>query len=145
MKSRMEAAAAQLALLGTDTVAVTRDGIRTYLEVRAPRNGYVTNMNVNAGKYFAAGEPVCDVIDKSNPMLQLTAYEKDLDKLLPGSRFSFKVNGMQDTTFTAELVSVDQMVDNVNRSIKVYARITQTNSDFRPGMYVAARIMDKKH
>lgn len=145
MKSRMEAAAAQLALLGTDTVVVTRDGIRTYLEVRAPRNGYVTNMNVNAGKYFAAGEPVCDVIDKSNPMLQLTAYEKDLDKLLPGSRFSFKVNGMQDTTFTAELVSVDQMVDNVNRSIKVYARITQTNSDFRPGMYVAARIMDKKH
>lgn len=64
---------------------------------------------------------------------------------MPGSRFSFKVNGMQDTTFTAELVSVDQMVDNVNRSIKVYARIMQACPDFRPGMYVAARIMDKKH
>lgn len=33
-------------------------------------------MDVNAGKYFAAGDPVCDVIDKSKPMLQLTAYEK---------------------------------------------------------------------
>lgn len=145
MKSRMEAAAAQLALLGTDTATLNRKGIRTYLEVRAPRNGYVTNMDINAGKYYEAGEPVCDVIDKSTPMLQLTAYEKDLDKLSPGSRFTFKVNGMPDTTFTAELVSVDQMVDNVNRSIKVYARITQACPNFRPGMYVSAQITDKKH
>ena len=145
MKSRMEAAAAQLALLGTDTTTLNREGIRTYLEVRAPRNGYVTNMDINAGKYYAAGEPVCDVIDKSTPMLQLTAYEKDLDKLLPGSCFTFKVNGMPDSTFSAELISVDQMVDNMNRSIKVYARITQTCPNFRPGMYVSAQITDKKH
>lgn len=145
MKSRMEAAAAQLALLGTDTATLSRNGIRTYLDVRAPRNGYVTNMDINAGKYFAAGEPVCDVIDKSAPMLQLTAYEKDLDKLQPGTRFTFNVNGMPDTSFTADLVSVDQMVDNVNRSIKVYARILQANTNFRPGMYVVAKITDKKH
>ena len=145
MKSRMEAAAAQLALLGTDTASLSRSGIRTYLDVRAPRNGYVTNMDINAGKYFAAGEPVCDVIDKSAPMLQLTAYEKDLDKLQPGTRFTFNVNGMPDTSFTADLVSVDQMVDNVNRSIKVYARILQANTNFRPGMYVVAKITDKKH
>lgn len=145
MKSRMEAAAAQLALLGTDTATLSRNGIRTYLDVRAPRNGYVTNMDINAGKYFAAGEPVCDVIDKSAPMLQLTAYEKDLDKLQPGTRFTFNVNGMPDTSFTADLVSVDQMVDNVNRSIKVYARILQANTNFRSGMYVVAKITDKKH
>lgn len=145
MKSRMEAAAAQLILLGTDTATLNQKGIRTYLEVRAPRNGYVTNMDINAGKYYAAGEPVCDVIDKSTPMLQLTAYEKDLDKILPGSCFTFKVNGMPDSTFSAELISVDQMVDNMNRSIKVYARITQACPNFRPGMYVSAQITDKKH
>lgn len=145
MKSRMEAAAAQLTLLGTDTTNLNQKGIRTYLEVRAPRNGYVTNIDINAGKYYAAGEPVCDVIDKSTPMLQLTAYEKDLDKLLPGSCFTFKVNGMSDSTFSAELISVDQMVDNMNRSIKVYARITQACPNFRPGMYVSAQITDKKH
>lgn len=145
MKSKMEAAAAQLTLLGIDTSMLLQKGICTYLEVRAPRNGYVTNMDVNAGKYFAAGDPVCDVIDKSKPMLQLTAYEKDLDKLQPNTQFTFKVNGMPDTTFTTELVSVDQMVDNVNRSIKVYARILQAYPNFRPGMYVAAKITDKKH
>lgn len=39
-------------------------GIQPYLEIKAPLNGYVTNMNVNVGKYFNVGEPVCDVIDK---------------------------------------------------------------------------------
>ena len=144
MKSRKEAAAAQLQLLDIDTDQLAREGIRAYLDIRTPRSGYVTDMDINTGKYYAAGEPVCDVIDKSAPMLQLTAYEKDLNKLAPGSRFTFKVNGMADSTFQAELVSVDQMVDNTNRSIKVYARIAHPHSDFRPGMYVTAKITDKK-
>lgn len=135
MKSKMEAAAAQLTLLGIDSSTLLQKGIRTYLEVRAPRSGYITNMDINVGKYFAAGDPVCDVIDKSKPMLQLTAYEKDLDKLQPNTQFTFKVNGMPDTTFTAELVSVDQMVDNVNRSIKVYARILQAYPSVRECMW----------
>lgn len=144
MKSRMEAAAAQLRMLGVDTKTLSDQGIQTYLRVQAPRNGYITNMNANVGKYFAAGEPVCDVVDKSESMIQLTAYEKDLDKLLPGSQFAFKVNGMSDSTFNATLVTVDQMVDNASRSIKVYARIKQNNPRFRPGMYVTAKITDKK-
>lgn len=144
MKSRMEATAAQLTLQGVDVKQLTAEGISTYLDIKAPQNGYVTNMTVNAGKYFDAGEPVCDVVDKSMPMLQLTAYEKDLSKLQDGSEFDFQVNGMPDTTFKARLVSVDQMVDNSNRSIKVYARIENPHPNFRPGMYVAARITDKK-
>ena len=42
-------------------------------------------------------------------------------------------------TFEAVLVSIDQMVDNANRSIKVYARVAHPQKDFRPGMYVSAR------
>ena len=81
MKSRKEAAAAQLQLLDIDTDQLAREGIRAYLDIRTPRSGYVTNMDINTGKYYAAGEPVCDVIDKSAPMLQLTAYEKDLTRI----------------------------------------------------------------
>lgn len=139
MKSRLDAAAAQLLILGVDARSLQTKGIQPYLEIKAPLNGYVTNMNVNVGKYFNVGEPVCDVIDKQAPMLQLTAYEKDLDKLNVGDRMEFHVNGMGDETFEAVLVSIDQMVDNANRSIKVYARVAHPQKDFRPGMYVSAR------
>ena len=139
MKSRLDAAAAQLLILGVDARSLQTKGIQPYLEIKAPLNGYVTNMNVNVGKYFNVGEPVCDVIDKQAPMLQLTAYEKDLDKLNVGDRMEFHVTGMGNETFEAVLASIDQMVDNANRSIKVYARVAHPQKDFRPGMYVSAR------
>lgn len=144
MKSRKEATAAKLSLLGIDPAALTTEGIQPLLAIKAPQNGYVTNMDINAGKFYSAGERVCDVINKTSPLVQLTAYEKDLNKLQPGCQFTFRVNGIADSLFTANLVSIDQMVDNTNRSIKVYARIAQQHPDFRPGMYVTAKITDKK-
>lgn len=142
MKSRLEAAAAQLALLGADTQVLKEKGIRPYLEIKAPLTGYVTNTNLNIGKYLQAGDPVCDVIDKSRLLLQLTAYEKDLRKLNPGSTVQFRVNGMGEQTFEAILLSIDQMVNDENRSIKVYAQVKSANPLFRPGMYVSATIKE---
>ncbi len=142
MKSRLEAATAQLTLLGADIPALKEKGISPYLEVKAPLTGYVTNTNINIGKYLDVGEPVCDVIDKSRILLQLTAYEKDLGKLKPGSTVEFHVNGMPEETFEATLLSIDQMVNDENRSIKAYAKVKNVNSRFRPGMYVSARIKE---
>lgn len=140
MKSRMAAAAAQLRLLGVDAARLTADGLRPYLEITSPVSGYATRMELNVGKHIAAGEPVCDVISKSETLLQLTAYEKDLARLEPGKELEFRVNGMEGDTFSATLLSVDQTVDPTNRSVKVYARVQGSHPQFRPGMYVNARI-----
>lgn len=139
-KSRLEACAAELEILGVRATDLKKKGIQPYLEVLSPLDGYVTNMNLNVGKYFNVGEPVCDVINKQAPMLQLTAYEKDLEKLQTGAELEFRVNGMDGQVFEAVLVSVDQMVDSANRSIKVYARVKKADAQFRPGMYVSAKV-----
>lgn len=143
MKSRLEAAAAQLTLLGIQSGDLLKNGIQPYLEVKAPLNGYIAGLAINLGKFFSAGEPICDVIDKGETLLCLTAYEKDLEDLEPGSRIQFRVNGMGNQTFNAILLSVGQMVDAESRSMEVYARVKESNPRFRPGMYVAARIEKK--
>ena len=143
MRSRLEANAAQLAILGVDPKALEREGIHPYLEIKAPLGGYITNMNINVGKYFNAGEPVCDVINKQAPLLRLTAYEKDLNRLQIGDKLEFRVNGISDKAFEATLISIDQMVDENNRSINVYARVEKADQRFRPGMYVNAKIREK--
>lgn len=143
MRSRMDAAAAQLLLLGVDTTRLLGKGIVPYLEIKAPIGGYVSNMRMNVGKHFGAGEPLCEIIDKSRMMLRLTTYEKDLTGLYPGQRIEFRVNGMGNKTFRAVLVSIGQQVDAANRSVEVYARIEGQNPQFRPGMYVSARIVQE--
>lgn len=140
MKSRLEGAAAQLILLGVAPDDLLKNGIRPYLEVKSPISGYVSALNINLGKYLNAGEPVCEVIDKGETLLCLTAYEKDLTGLEPGKRVQFRVNGMGTETFNALLLSVGQSVDETSRSLEVYARVKESNPRFRPGMYVTARV-----
>lgn len=143
MKSRLEAAAAQLTILGIQSADLLKNGIQPYLQVKAPLNGYVASLAINLGKYVSAGEPICDVIDKGETLLCLTAYEKDLEDLEPGCRVQFRVNGMGKQAFNAILLSVGQLVDADSRSMEVYARVKESNSRFRPGMYVTARVEKK--
>ncbi len=143
MKSRLEAAAAQLTLLNIVPEELLKNGILPYLEVKSPLSGYITGMPVNRGKYIPAGEAICEVIDKGEMLLCLTAYEKDLEGLVPGSKLRFRVNGMGEKSFDAVLLSIGQEVDAVNRSLEIYARVKGNHEHFRPGMYVTAHVEKK--
>ena len=143
MKSRQDAAAAQLSLSGISPETLLKDGIQPLLEVRTPISGYAANVAMNVGKYINPGEALCEIIDKSTPILCLTTYEKDLADMQTGSPVQFRVNGMGKQTFHGTVVSIGQKVDETNRSLEVYASIKETNPQFRPGMYVTAHI--QKH
>ena len=140
MKSRAEAAAAQLRLLGVDPERLVTAGIVPYLEVKAPIGGYLSAVKVNLGSYVQAGDALCELIDKRQALLRLTAYEKDLAGLEVGASLRFQVNGLGDETFEATLISIGQQVDAVNRSVELYAKVKTTHALFRPGMYVSASV-----
>lgn len=140
VKSKAEALSAQLSLLGIDASRLKETGIVTLLEIKSPIDGFVSNININIGKYITRGEAICEVIDKDYLMIQLTAYEKDLHKLHTGDDIKFSVNGMDGRTFEAVLVSIDQNVDRANRSIKAFAELKSSDPVFRPGMYVSAEV-----
>lgn len=140
MRSRMDAAAAQLALLGVDTTSLLKNGIMPYLEIKAPISGYVADVKMNIGKHFSVGEPLCEIVNKSDMMLCLTAYEKDLVHLKIGDRVEFYVNGMDKQTFHGVVAMIGQQVNPENRSIEVYVRIAEQNAQFRPGMYATAQV-----
>ena len=124
MKSRQDAAAAQLSLLGVQTEALLKNGIQPLLEVKAPISGYAANVAMNIGKYINPGEALCELIDKSSPMLCLTTYEKDLADIQVGSPVQFRVNGMGTQTFHGIVISIGQKVDETNRSLEVYEEPT---------------------
>ena len=140
MKSRQDAAAAQLLLLGVHPETLIQNGIQPLLEVKSPISGYATNVDMNIGKYVNPGEALCEIIDKTVPMLCLTTYEKDLADMQIGSPVQFRVNGMGKQVFYGTVVSIGQKVDEVNRSLEVYATIKEADPQFRPGMYVTAHI-----
>lgn len=144
VKARMQAAAAQLSLLGISPSDLEKEGIRESFTVVAPISGYAGQVQMNVGKFMAPGEPLCVIIDKSEMLLKLTAYEKDLGKIVPGEDIEFRVNGLGDSVFHATLLSVDQQIDEVSRSLDVYATVKNRHELFRPGMYATARVLKVK-
>lgn len=140
MKSRLESAEAQLSLLGISGTSLQKSGIQPLLEVKAPISGYIEEVNINRGKYVQPGESLCQVIDKNAPMLCLTTYEKDVNLIKEGENVQFRVNGLGNENYSGKIISIGQLVDPVNRSIKVFVRIINGNPAFRPGMYVTAHI-----
>ena len=143
MKSRRDASAAQLTILGLSPQSIAANGMTPLLEVRAPISGYVSNLQMNIGKYITAGEPLCDIIDKNDILIRLTAYEKDLNRIKTGDKIQFVVNGIENRRFTGEVISMGQRVDNVNRSLEIYAKVIENHPQFRPGMYVNAQVVGK--
>lgn len=94
MKSRVEAAAAQLKLLEVEPEVLLKEGIQPFLQIKAPINGYVADVKMNVGKYMNVGDALCEIVDKSRTLLRLTTYEKDLADMKVGNPVQFRVNGM---------------------------------------------------
>ena len=141
MKIRKDADAALLTMLGVSPETLLTDGMKPLLEVYAPISGYIANLQINMGKHIEAGESLCEIIDKSNPLIKLTAYEKDLNRIKIGDKLQFLVNGMGDERFAGEIISIGQRVDNVNRSLEIYTKVIDSHPMFRPGMYVYAHVV----
>lgn len=144
MKSRVEAAAAQLKLQEVEPEVLLKEGIQPFLQIKAPISGYVADVKMNVGKYMNVGDALCEIVDKSRTLLRLTTYEKDLADMKVGNPVQFRVNGMGKTVFKATLISIGQKVDKDTRSVEVYARVDTVDNQFRPGMYVTARIMKEQ-
>ncbi len=53
----------------------------------------------------------------------------------------FRFNGMGKSVFKATLITIGQKVDEDTRSVEVYAKVDTVNSQFRPEMYITARIL----
>lgn len=139
-RSTLEGAKAQLKLLNISTARLRRNGISPYLSIAASASGYITNMNINKGQYLNAGETICNIINKAETMILLTAYEKELPYIKKGDKIEFSVNGIPGRTFPAEIYAIDQMVDQKKGSINVYAKAKESDKLFRQGMYVNAII-----
>ena len=140
MKSRRDAAATQLRLLGVSPSQVASKGLQAYLHVTSPRSGYVANLQANIGKYLNVGDAICDIINNGSLQLKLTVYEKDLSLLHLGERIAFRVSGLNDNIYFARITSIGQNIDASTRALDVFANIQHPSPKFRAGMYATARI-----
>ena len=136
-----------------------------YCSVRAPFDGYVTNLNISEGQYANAGQPVFTLVDDRNWYVLAYFREDLLDRIRPGmraevsllsypdQRFQGKVQGIgwglfqQNGATVAGLPNVEETLNWVRLNQRFPVRIVLERADgdhpFRMGQTAVVTIRGK--
>lgn len=119
------------------------DTVTQALTLRSPIEGIVVERAINPGQELRSDQssaPPFVVTDPRSLWLQLDAREGDLASLAPGATFTFHVATFPSETFAAKIIRVADFVDPVTRTIKVLARVDNTDRRLKGEMFVTATI-----
>jgi len=109
----------------------------------APRNGTVTDCEIEAGQAVASGrsewgggQPVMKISDLSQMVVRAFVNEIDIRKIKKGQRAEIRTKAYQDRTFDGKIWKIApsaKLKDNI-RSFEVTVLITSVSSELRPQM-----------
>lgn len=112
----------------------------SYLEIRAPFNGYITERRLHVGSFVGpdgsgAYLPICRI--KQLDLLRVVAPvpEKDVAGVVAGSEVKFMVSSFPDQTFTGTLARISNTLDKVTRAMPVELNYFNPEYKIMPGMY----------
>jgi len=108
--------------------------------VRAPFAGEVGLRAVDAGDYVEGGDDLFQLVDNDPLEIRFPVPERYLGSLNLGARVELRVRNLPDRLFDGEVVFVSPIVDAVNRTVTVKARVSNREGLLRSGQFTDVRM-----
>ncbi|MBK8968595.1 MAG: efflux RND transporter periplasmic adaptor subunit [Lewinellaceae bacterium] len=138
LEAKTAGQAARFKLLGIDPDRLSPGSFQSEIRIYSPTNGYVTEVNVNSGKYVGNTEVLFKIADTEHLHAELTVFEKDILKIKVGQKVRFTLaNETKERRATIYLFAREISPD---RSIRVHCHLDKEDTDLLPGMYFKATI-----
>nr|WP_068891124.1 efflux RND transporter periplasmic adaptor subunit [Pedobacter panaciterrae] len=131
--------AEKLRLIGLNPGKLTEDNISRNINIYSPINGFVSKVNVNIGKYVTPSDVIFELVNPADIHLNLTVFEKDLNKIKIGQQVAAYSNSRPDQKYLTRVVLVSHSLNN-DRSTEVHCNFEQYNQSLVPGMYMNAEV-----
>jgi RND family efflux transporter, MFP subunit len=138
LKVQLTALRQKLELIGINAGKLTVNNIRRSVAVTSPISGYVKAVNVSIGKSVAPSDVLFEIVNSDQLLLELSLFEKDVDKVAIGQRIRFFINN-ENEQHNAVIYQTGNLV-NADKTYKVYARVKDKCRNVLPGMYANAII-----
>jgi len=143
LKTKIYALEQKLALIGIDAKQLTEDKISRSVSVVSPISGFVKTVNVNIGKYVNPTDVMFEIVNNQKLTLELSLYEKDVERVSAGQKIRFSLPNRPGNEQTALIYQVGKTIGE-DKTVKVYASVSNENKNLLPGMYVNAMIESGK-
>ncbi len=134
----------KIKLIGLDVSKVENSNFYQTFLIKSPIDGYISKINVSIGQNIDQQTNMAEVLDIKQLQLQISLYEKDINKLNIGQQINFKLSSNNDNIYTAKLVSIGRTVNPDSKTIECYADIDDLDSgNFVNNAYIEADIIYK--
>jgi len=129
----------KLQLMGMVPSSLNENNISKSISFKSPISGYVTKVNVNAGKYVTPTDVLFEIMDPSDLHARLIVFENDATAIKSGNKVTFTVNNKSDKTYDAKVHLVTPNIEN-ERTTEVHCDVVTSNTGLFPGTFVNAQI-----
>ncbi len=138
LKSQVRSLEQKLLLIGITPGDLQEDNISNTVNLISPIKGFLKSVNVNIGKWVSPTDVLFEVINNDKLFLELTLFEKDADKVVPGQNIRFFINN-ETEEHMAKVTQTGKSVGD-DKTFLVYATVSSSCKNLLPGMYVNALI-----
>jgi len=101
-------------------------------QIAAPISGKVTSISVSSGEMISPSIPLLSIIDVSRIFVKVGISEKDISKIEIGQKVNLRIDAFPEEKFRGEVVSKGVAVEQISKTIGVFARgdiLVKTNQD----------------
>jgi cobalt-zinc-cadmium efflux system membrane fusion protein len=117
---------------------VEAGNVESTINLHSPIDGYVTEVNVNIGKFVNPTDVLFEIVDTEHLHAELIVFEKDVLKLKTGQKVRFTLaNETKERMATVFLIG---RAINEDRTIQIHCHIDHEDKELLPGMYLSALV-----
>jgi cobalt-zinc-cadmium efflux system membrane fusion protein len=138
IKAMVKSLEQKLIVIGINPGKLTEENISSTVNLVSPIKGFLKAVNVNIGKYVSPTDILFEIVNNDKLFLELTLFEKDADKVVPGQKIKFYINN-ESEEHEAMVTQTGKSVGD-DKTFRVYATVTSLCKNLLPGMYVNAYI-----
>ncbi|MFH6967498.1 efflux RND transporter periplasmic adaptor subunit [Flavobacterium sp. FlaQc-28] len=133
----MASLAQKLSLLGINVKTLSASNISKTVSIVSPINAVVSKVNVNVGKYIAPTDMLFELMEMSDIVLVMNAFEKDIHLLSTGQTVSAFTNANPSKRFSAKIAYINRSL-NDDRAAEVICKVNQYDNTLIPGLFINA-------
>ncbi|WP_293930918.1 efflux RND transporter periplasmic adaptor subunit [Sphingobacterium sp. UBA6645] len=136
---QMNAIAQSLRLVNINPAQVSAERITKSAPLYSSITGYVSKINVNIGKYVTASDVLFELVNPDRVYLNLSVFEKDLQKLTIGQRLSAFNNTEPEKRYEGTIQLISRNIDEQGMAT-VQCALVGNDKRLVPGSYMNAEI-----
>ena len=128
----------KLKVINIDVKSLEAGQVTSSINLYSPIGGYVTQVNVNIGKFVTPTDVIFEIVDTEHLHAELIVFEKDVPKLKIGQKVRFTLaNEAAERMATIYLIGREI---NKERTVQIHCHIDKEDTELLPGMYLSAYV-----